>query len=102
MLKASQTRGDSCDLNVLNDEVDKKVIGGDVLCKKVNAFTGGKEVQNVKIGFFYSACGGDWKPVKSKNITLESTEEICCHYRNGKLRYRKCQGDPLAFRERCL
>jgi len=85
---------DSCGKNLVNIKGDGTA-GGE-LCKQVNRFlkrdddfkANGK--RDIKIAFHYSACGGDWTPVKNNGERLYVEEPLCCD-KDGL--FERCDGE---------
>ena len=96
MFKASRTPLDACKSNLLNELGNKPI--GESLCQKVAAHTNKVDHQNVRVGFYYSACGGPWKKVQSKDKTIDLIvqEPMCCRAdpQTGRPSYYRCNGQP--------
>jgi len=84
---------DSCGKNLVNAKGTGTA--GDELCKQVKRFlkrdddfkANGK--RDIKIAFYYSECGGDWKPVNNNGTQLYPKEPLCCTA-DGK--FKRCNG----------
>ena len=44
------------------------------------------------MGFFHSACGGNWTATSIDGQHLKLKEELCCKFDNGHGRWFRCDG----------
>merc|ERR1712154_141577 len=55
----------------------------------------GQQFQSfVTIGFFHSACGGNWTATSFEGQHLRLEEELCCKFNNGVSSWFRCDGSP--------
>ncbi len=52
-----------------------------------------------KIGFYHSACGGNWTETSKGDQHLQMEEELCCRFEKGRSEYFRCTGGH--FRKSC-
>lgn len=82
---------DTCEDTLLNSRVPKKDTLGNSLCDQAIRFLkptrrwkkqkiGTEGLKNQQMSFYYSACGGDWKPVHdtATGAPLEVDSDLCC------------------------
>lgn len=53
----------------------------------------------MQIGFYHSACGGNWTETHRKGLHLRMDEELCCKFEDGQSEYFRCDGSD--FRRTC-
>ncbi len=95
MSKISSVPLDGCSQSLLNEYGDRTL--GDILCEKAGRFAPGQHFQSfVKIGFYHSACGGDWTETHKRGKHLQLEEELCCKYDTGKGQFFRCTGGEFA------
>jgi len=100
--KLSKALFDSCDESVLNEL--KGRTAGDALCHKatLHAPLAKGEQKNVQVGFYYSACGSPWFPVKDSLTkanakALIAAEPLCCRSdpASGESTFYRCNGSQF-------
>ena len=47
-----------------------------------------------KVGFFHSACGGNWTATTFEGQHLKLEEELCCKFNDGVSSWFRCDGSP--------
>jgi len=110
MTTASQIRMDECTKTIVNEDVKETI--GDILCDQIDFFydrgyfntdTAPDRFGNIEMTFQYSVCGAPWRQI-ANNVTtngittstpLGAPEALCCIRQNGKLKFRRCNGDPF-------
>lgn len=45
-----------------------------------------------QIGFYHSACGGNWTETHRSGHHLRMEEELCCRFEKGKSAFFRCDG----------
>jgi len=87
---------DSCGKSLVNRK--GKGTAGDYLCnlvrqrlKRTDEFKANGK-RDIKIGFHYSECGGDWIPVNDDGKQLYAKEPLCCTA-DGK--FERCNGEDF-------
>jgi len=91
---------DSCDRNLINTSGSQTI--GDYLCGQVrrwlrkDADFKANGIRDLKLPFYYSACGENWTPVSDGGQALYADEPLCC---NPDGTFFRCSGEP--FNESC-
>ncbi len=110
---------DSCEHSMLNQDAEETL--GNILCRRASRFAPGQNFQSFvsvrissfllwehtvkcniltcQVGFYHSACGGNWTETNKRGSHLVMEEELCCKYENGRSEYFRCDGSD--FRRSC-